>query len=183
MVTGAQAAPAAFQSSQAAELEALAVVVALAEVVEAQSAQVSEALVVVETLADEVEAQSAQVEDELVVFLVEEEVLLQSSHEEVGSDFLLVVVVVDHSDHEEAEGVVLVEVVVVLLEAHGSQADSATVVAGIATATPARAAAAMNDFILSLVGFVGSRKSDCGQVLLLKKRVTEVVDATVRKKD
>ena len=85
----------------------------------------------------------------------------------VGSADLEEVVVLQ-AVHDSAAGVLLVVLLVVVeLEAHGSQAPS--VVAGTAATTPARAAAAMNDFILSFVGFVGSRKSDCGQVLLLKK--------------
>lgn len=99
----------------------------------------------------------------LLVVVVFEETEFQSAQTlVVGSGFLVVV------EAQSAQVLVVVGLTEVEEEAHGSQAESA-VTAGVAMATPARAAAATNDFILSLGGFVWSRKSDCGQVLFSKE--------------
>ena len=145
VVTAAQASTGAAQVFQlASELEAGLTGAALVDQL-AHEVTASGFLVVVV-----VEAQSAhELVEVLVTGLVE---VLDHSTQVVGSAFLEVVVVELQSAQVLEVAAGLVVVVVVEDEAHGSQALSA-VTAGVAIATPARAAAATNDFILSL-GFV-----------------------------
>ena len=145
MVTAAQASTGAAQVFQlASELEAGLTGAALVDQL-AHEVTASGFLVVVV-----VEAQSAhELVEVLVTGLVE---VLDHSTQVVGSAFLEVVVVVELQSAQVLEVAAGLVVVVVEDEAHGSQALSA-VTAGVAIATPARAAAATNDFILSL-GFV-----------------------------
>jgi HJR/Mrr/RecB family endonuclease len=82
---------------------------------------------------------------------------------------LVVVVVVDQTPHVSVVVATTGLVVVVVVDVHGFHRSSVEEATAEAEATPTMAAAATTDFILIVLGWFWTRKSDCGQRLLARK--------------